>query len=181
MNTLVIGYGNPLRGDDGVGPQVVERLAAWSGEKLQTCAVHQLTPELAVEISLAEEVWFVDAWVGGTTPTVQRLTVSTALPLMDHGWQPEGLLQLAKTLYDAEPVAYHLLIPAQQFDYGESLSEMALNGVDWAVQTIKVTVDTSAMETQGENQEVCYIVSIVDGAEAQQTLQELNQLEALSS
>ena len=156
MNTLVIGYGNPLRGDDGVGPQVVEQLAAWSEEKLQTRAVHQLTPELAAEISLVEEVWFVDAWVGGVTPTVQQLTVTTALPVMDHGWQPEGLLQLAKTLYDAEPVAYHLLIPAQQFDYGENLSEMARKGIDWAVQTIKAAVDKSAVAAQSESQEACH-------------------------
>ena len=140
MNTLVIGYGNTLRGDDGVGYQVAERLSTGDCVSMQTVSVHQLTPELAAKISLAEEVWFVDAWVGGTAPRVQPLTVTTELPLMDHGWQPEGLLQLAKILYDAEPVAYHLLIPAQQFDYGETLSEMASSGVEWAVQTIKAAV-----------------------------------------
>ncbi len=149
MNTLVIGYGNTLRGDDGVGPQVAERLSPCG--QMQTVSVHQLTPELAAEISLAEEVWFVDAWVGGTTPRVKPLTVTTELPLMDHGWQPEGLLQLAKVLYDAEPVAYHLLIPAQQFDYGETLSEMARSGVDWAVQTIE-----AAVAGANKTQEVCH-------------------------
>ena len=146
MNTLVIGYGNTLRGDDGVGPQVAERLSTGDCSQMQTCAVHQLTPELAAEIALVEEVWFVDAWVGGTTPTIKPLTVTSELPLMDHGWQPEGLLQLAKTLYGAEPVAYHLLIPVQQFAYGEVLSEMACSGVNWAVETIQTAIEAKRRE-----------------------------------
>ena len=141
MKTLVIGYGNTLRGDDGVGPRVAEQLEALTGEQMRSLAVHQLTPELSVEIAQAEEVWFVDAWVGGAKPTVQKLTMASAVPVMDHGWRPEPLLHLAKTLYDAEPTAYHLLIPAQQFDYGETLSAMAHSGVEWAVHTIKAAVE----------------------------------------
>ena len=141
MKTLVIGYGNTLRGDDGVGPRVAEQLEAWRREQMRSLSVHQLTPELAAEIAQVEEVWFVDAWVGGAKPTVQTLTMTSALPAMDHGWRPETLIHLAKMLYDAEPTAYHLLIPAQQFDYGETLSAMALSGVEWAVQTIKAAVE----------------------------------------
>ena len=141
MKTLVMGYGNTLRGDDGVGPRVAERLEAWTGGGIRSLAVHQLTPELAAEIAQAEEVWFVDAWVGGAAPTVRPLAITPALPVMDHGWQPEALLYLAKMLYDAEPTAYHLLIPAQQFDYGETLSAMAQSGVEWAVRTIKAAIE----------------------------------------
>ncbi|MDJ0706844.1 MAG: hydrogenase maturation protease [Leptolyngbyaceae cyanobacterium MO_188.B28] len=141
MKTLVIGYGNTLRGDDGVGPRVAEQLEALVGEQMRLLSVHQLTPELAAEMVQAEVVWFVDAWVGGVKPTVQTLTMASAVPAMDHDWRPETLLHMAKTLYDAEPTAYHLLIPAQQFDYGETLSAMALSGVEWAVQTIKAVVE----------------------------------------
>ena len=141
MKTLVIGYGNTLRGDDGVGPRVAEQLEAWTREQMRALCVHQLIPELSAEIAQVEEVWFVDAWVGGAKPTVQTLTMTQTFPVMDHGWQPEGLLHLAKMLYGAEPKAYHLLIPAQQFDYGETLSAMALSGLEWAVQTIKAAVD----------------------------------------
>ena len=141
MKTLVIGYGNTLRGDDGVGPRVAEQLEAWTGEQMRSLSVHQLTPELSAEMAQAEEVWFVDARVGGAKPTVQKLTITSTLPVMDHSWRPETLLYLAKTLYDAEPTAYHLLIPAQQFDYGETLSAMALSRVEWAVRTIKAAVE----------------------------------------
>ncbi len=151
MKTLVIGYGNTLRGDDGVGFRVAEQLAG-VGDQVQAIAVHQLTPELSAEVADAETVWFVDAWVGGSTPTVTPLAIASAPPAMDHGWQPESLLHLAKVLYGAAPVAYHLLIPAQQFDYGETLSEAARSGVDWAIQTIQAAVESHPDVVQ----EVCH-------------------------
>src|SRR5258708_2735673 len=60
---LLIGYGNPLCGDDGIGPYAVEQLYAGdpSNANAQYCAVRQLTPELAELISKVEAVVFVDA------------------------------------------------------------------------------------------------------------------------
>ena len=60
--TLIIGYGNPLRGDDGVGWEVASRLAATIPEEAaHIMTVHQLTPELAESVSEAELVIFIDA------------------------------------------------------------------------------------------------------------------------
>lgn len=58
---LLIGLGNSLRGDDGVGPQLV----AWADGQwpwLRVRAVHQLTPELSDDLAAARRVLFVDAW-----------------------------------------------------------------------------------------------------------------------
>lgn len=132
MSTLVIGYGNSLRGDDGAGPAVAARLQ--DQPALRVLAVHQLTPELAADIAQAESVWFVDAWVGGDKPTVRSL--APAPVTLDHGWQPHVLMHLAKILYGASPQAFQLLIPARRFDYGSSLSAPAEAGVAWAVETI---------------------------------------------
>ena len=55
-NTLIIGYGNPLRGDDGVGQAVArafEAEAAIEGAEVVSC--RQLTPELAE--SFAARIW----------------------------------------------------------------------------------------------------------------------------
>jgi hydrogenase maturation protease len=83
---LVIGIGNPLRGDDGVGALLLEELAregageetteqttagngegtlgrgVWSPHGAVLKAVHQLTPELALAVAEAGRVLFVDAW-----------------------------------------------------------------------------------------------------------------------
>lgn len=65
---LVIGIGNPLRGDDGVGWWLAERAARLSPASrnrpaLQVQSVQQLTPELAERLALARRVLFVDAWL----------------------------------------------------------------------------------------------------------------------
>lgn len=64
---LVIGIGNPLRGDDGVGWWLAERAeqlppATPTGSRLLVRAVQQLTPELSEELAGARRVLFIDAW-----------------------------------------------------------------------------------------------------------------------
>ncbi len=171
MSSLVIGYGNTLRGDDGVGPLVAEQVEAWNLPAVRSRVTHQLTPELAAEIAEVDLVFFVDAYVIADQPAdrapvgmaelsresdqgaiapmdtspcpgprLERLSPTATALRFDHAWSPGILLQLAHTLYDAEPVAYHLLIPALQFDYGEPLSAITQNGLNWAVQQIKATV-----------------------------------------
>jgi hypothetical protein len=80
-SSLLIGIGNPLRGDDGVGPWLVEtwgRRRVWRGEvcgaqrgeggerpaRFQVRVVDQLLPELAADLATAGRVLFVDAWRG---------------------------------------------------------------------------------------------------------------------
>lgn len=65
---LIVGYGNPLRRDDGVGWYAAQRLShELSGEQAEVIACHQLMPELAERISQTDLVIFIDAAVG-TSP-----------------------------------------------------------------------------------------------------------------
>src|SRR5215472_4005839 len=79
---LIIGYGNPLRADDGVGWRMACRLGELvRDEPFEVLAVHQLTPELAEPISRAELVIFVDASHNGLPGSwkCERLVLNTAL------------------------------------------------------------------------------------------------------
>jgi hydrogenase maturation protease len=136
MKTLVIGYGNTLRGDDGVGPLVAEQVDTWSLRNVRSFSVHQLTPELAADIAQAEVVYFVDACMGRSQTSIEPIELVEVTSRLDHFWSPSVLLHLAKTLYDADPVAYRILIPAIQFDYSERLSAIASDGIDWVVATL---------------------------------------------
>ncbi len=60
---LVIGYGNTLRGDDGVGPRVVEAIEKLNLPGVRTLVCQQLSPEYADPVSRAHTVVFVDAAV----------------------------------------------------------------------------------------------------------------------
>ena len=64
-NALIVGYGNPLRGDDGVGQAVAQ---AFAGENaiagVDAIVCHQLTPELAEQFAAAARVVLIDAAAG---------------------------------------------------------------------------------------------------------------------
>jgi hydrogenase maturation protease len=137
MKTLVIGYGNSLRGDDGVGSLVAEQVDTWNLSEVRSLSVHQLTPELATEIAQAEVVFFVDACVGRSQASIELIEAEEATSRLNHLWSPSVLLHLAKTLYAADPVAYQILIPAIQFDYGASLSAIANEGLLWSTEALK--------------------------------------------
>ncbi len=145
MKSLVIGYGNSLRGDDGVGPLVAQQVAGWKLPDVRSLSVHQLTPELAANIAEAERVFFVDACIEQRSTTELRLSqarVETIEPAeatsrLDHLWCPSVLLHLAKTLYAVEPVAYQILIPAIQFEFGQSISVIASDGFTWSLTILK--------------------------------------------
>jgi hydrogenase maturation protease len=62
VNTLVIGFGNPLRGDDGAGWRAAELIAAdLRARGVTVVGRHQLTLELAEDVSEADIVMLVDA------------------------------------------------------------------------------------------------------------------------
>jgi len=96
--TLIIGIGNPLRGDDGLGWRVVEILRQ-HGSIAETPAVrpdrapfdtitcHQLTPELAEKVACATRVIFIDTCVGHPPGKVRvnRLTDVEAGLVPAHG------------------------------------------------------------------------------------------------
>ena len=82
---LVIGYGNTLRGDDGVGPRVAEAVAAMALPGVRTLGCHQLAPEHAEAISRADRVVFVDAAVDAAKKVqFRRLEPNGASQLMAH-------------------------------------------------------------------------------------------------
>src|SRR3954471_3504710 len=79
---LVIGYGNTLRSDDGVGPHIAIEAAAWGLPRLETIAVPQLTPELAELLASAELLIFVDAYQAEIGAAVEVLLLEAANPVV---------------------------------------------------------------------------------------------------
>ncbi|MEA1871371.1 MAG: hydrogenase maturation protease [Candidatus Bipolaricaulota bacterium] len=118
---LVIGVGNTLRTDDGIGPRVVSSLPPLHGVK--TITVHQLTPELSDRLSRARRVLFVDAdWEGGEMH-LERVDEERTAP--GHTFSPGGLLSLTHAVCGATPEGWLLAIPGYDFDLGERVSEEA--------------------------------------------------------
>ncbi|MEM9945010.1 MAG: hydrogenase maturation protease [Cyanobacteria bacterium P01_D01_bin.36] len=145
---LIIGCGNVLRGDDAVGAQVARTIINWHLPNVKAIAVHQLTPELSIEIAQANYVIFVDACREGShARNIQLSPVSASLNgnqsptqssrSLTHSHSVEGLLALTQKVYEHTPQAWLLQVPTESFDFGEQLSSIAQRGSDKAVQTIE--------------------------------------------
>lgn len=135
MRPLVIGYGSPLRGDDGVGWRVIDALEqAKSNLEVTSIGIHQLVPELAEPISRASLVVFVDATENGIPGEVQVVPLEMAQPSRGtHQTTPEGLLTLANDLYGRKPPAYVVTISGEVFGLSEELSVVVAAAVPNAV------------------------------------------------
>jgi hydrogenase maturation protease len=135
---LVIGYGNTLRSDDGVGPRVVEAVAALELQGVTTLTRGLLTPELAEPIAQAARVIFVDAAVDAPREVQLRpLAPAESCQIMAHTADPRTLLALARDVFGRAPEAWWLTIPVENIDIGEELSPFAQSGLGSAVQKIR--------------------------------------------
>ncbi len=141
---LVIGYGNILRGDDGAGRVVADEVKRWNLPRVKSHSIHQLTPELAEEISQVRMVIFVDASVC-CSKFIEIRVIHPQCFNMDlvHTGNPSSLLFLSEYIYGNSPLAYWILIPAVIFDFDESLSSVTSVGVKSALDEIKSLVINS--------------------------------------
>jgi hydrogenase maturation protease len=135
---LVIGYGNTLRRDDGVGPKVAEAVAALALPGVRALAYPLLTPELADPVSRARIAVFVDASVDAPREVqLRKLAPADSSQIMAHAANPATLLALARDVFGHAPEAWLLTVPVENISIGEELSAFARRGLEIAVEAIK--------------------------------------------
>jgi hydrogenase maturation protease len=149
IRTLVIGYGNRLRSDDGVGPAVAEMVASWRIPGVRALAVSQLTPELVDELKNAERVLFVDA-------ASEPLDVSFATCIVEpkkssrtigHHSDSAHVLALTCDLEGRCLEAWMLMIGVHSFEFGESITELAQANMKAACVSIRPWLVAARMGT----------------------------------
>jgi hydrogenase maturation protease len=124
---LVVGFGNPLRGDDGVGCSAAGLLAADPRlEGATILARHQLTPELATDIASASLVVLIDASVddgAAGSVAVRSIQPRRDSPLSwSHHLDPAALAGLADALYDHVPPMVLISVTGAAFTGADRLS-----------------------------------------------------------
>jgi len=137
-DVLVIGYGNTLRGDDGVGPRVAEAVEALHLPGVRTLVCQQLSPEHAAPIAQAQTVIFVDASVDAPREVQFRpLEPNDTTQLLAHAADPRTMLALSRDVFGHVPKAWWLTIPAIEMEFGEQLTPQAQRGLAEAVEKIQ--------------------------------------------
>lgn len=124
---LLIGYGNPGRGDDGLGPAFSEAMSAHALAGLDVDTDYQLVAEHALAVADRDLVVFADALMGADEPfRFERVAPGRPEVLGSHSLRPETVLALADTLYGGTPEAYVLGISGYEFgEVWEGLSGRA--------------------------------------------------------
>jgi hydrogenase maturation protease len=137
--TLVLGYGNPDRQDDGVAWHVLHALAIRLGlpapdsyedefppnERLDFAFTLQLTPEMAEQIAPYERVCFVDAHTGSIAAEVQLVQVESQFQHspFTHHLTAQSLLSMCQSLYGKIPQAALLSVRGYRFEFERELSK----------------------------------------------------------
>jgi len=146
---LILGYGNPLRSDDGVGwHAAVQLFRSIAVPEVEVLPCHQLTPDLAEPVSRAERVLFLDGArsAPGGEFHCEEVLASEGSPSFTHHLSPTLLLAIARDLYGAYPRAWLLTIGGNTFDAGEALSPE----VETALRALKARVRELIAETIGD-------------------------------
>jgi hydrogenase maturation protease len=139
-NILLIGYGNPGRRDDGLGPAVAETVRAWDVPGLTVESNYQLTVEDSHQAARHRVVLFADAAESGPEPFwIERLHPADGpASFSTHSVTPQAVLALAREVFSAEPAGYLLGIRGYQFDqFGETLSKQARANLQAAVAHLR--------------------------------------------
>jgi len=151
--TLLIGYGNPDREDDGVAWHILRALVikmglpaptSYEDEFPQNAQVDfafylQLTPEMAEDIAQYERVCFVDAHTGQIPELVRIIPVESEFQRspFTHHLTAHSLVSMCETLYQKKPEAALLSIRGFRFLFTRELSVETSSLVSEAVSLLE--------------------------------------------
>mgnify|MGYP006274078221 CR=1 FL=1 len=140
---LVVGVGNAARGDDGLGPQLMQRLRGSAhGEHWWLTLIEdaQLQIEHALDLQISDLALFVDASADAPAPCTLREISAPAghrIMPMSHALAPEDVLHTLVTIgRRAAPPSFLLAIRGERFELGQALSASAAAHLDAASRLV---------------------------------------------
>jgi hydrogenase maturation protease len=141
---LIIGIGNPSRGDDALGPRLIERLADRIGAQTELLTDFQLQVEYVLDLAGRQEVIIADAAATGPAPFLFQSIAATAdAAFTSHSLSPGALLAAYRRHFDAPPPPCHVLaIRGYAFGLGQPLSSQAEANLEAAVRFLLLRVGT---------------------------------------
>lgn len=140
---LIFGYGNPSRGDDALGPlmlQHLETLKARHGwHRIELLSDYQLQVEHALDLLNRRLVLFIDASVSCIAPyCFERLQEKRDESYTSHAMSPAAVLYTYRQLYHCSPPpAYLLSVLGERFELGEALSQSASAHMQRALRLVE--------------------------------------------
>ena len=139
-HSLIIGIGNPLRSDDGLGWAVTEQLSLDSNTSCDIHNVYQLTPELAQSMAAVNLVIMIDANHEGEPGELRIRTLSkSAQPgaVGTHYTTPEEIAALTAIVYGQCPPVVVVTMTGANFSIGEQFSSIITRRIPLACDAVR--------------------------------------------
>jgi hydrogenase maturation protease len=156
--TIIIGYGNIDRADDGVALSIINELRRRRGrgeleegdtglgdlnDHADSIFIPQLMPEIMERLTDYDRIIFVDAHV---SPDTEDINCTAVLPeysasSFTHHMTPSAFLAFLETLYHCEPEAYVVSVLGHEFDFRRTLSPRVQALVQTAADTVLELMD----------------------------------------
>jgi len=142
---LLIGYGNPGRLDDGLGPALAQAIENKGLPGVTVDIDYQLLVEDAAAVAEYDVVIFADASVNGKEPfSFRRIEAAQDITFTTHSMRPESVIALAEDMFGQKAEAYCLAIRGYEFnDFGERLSEQANENLESAVSFVEGVIQNN--------------------------------------
>jgi hydrogenase maturation protease len=124
---LLIGFGNPARADDGLGPALAEKIESKNLSLVTVEADYQLTIEDSAQVAEHDIVIFADASADGPEPfSFEPVVAKCSNSFSTHSVEPAHIMALAENLFGSKAKGFILGIRGYEFDrFGDGLSEKA--------------------------------------------------------
>lgn len=139
IKLLLFGYGNPGRGDDALGPEIIGRIAQLHLAGVECQNDMQLQVEHVTDLAACERILFIDADMSCTEPCdFSEISAEKDGSYSSHAMSPSALLYAYRQVYGNDaPPAFLLRIRGYDFELGDPLTERAAANLDAATKLVR--------------------------------------------
>ncbi len=142
---VIFACGNPSRGDDALGPLLLDRLQTWLdaeglAEGFELIGDFQLQVEHALDLAGRNLAIFIDAGHQTPAPFVfHSIAAERKATHSTHALPPESVLAVFPLVNAGQtpPAAFVLCVSGERFELGEGLSDSAARNADAAFEQLK--------------------------------------------
>lgn len=144
---LLFGYGNPGRGDDALGPELIARIAHMHLADVECLNDMQLQIEHVTDLAECEQVLFIDADMSCAEPfELSEISAVEDDSYTSHAMNPAALLHAYGKVYGKDaPPAFLLCIRGHDFGLGDLLSGKASANLEAAMKLVVELCTSSSL------------------------------------
>ena len=137
----MLGYGNPGRQDDGLGPAVAAAIEKTAMADVTAEADYQLNIEDSAAAAEHDVVIFVDASVSGPEPfAMERIEPAAEISFSSHSVSPASVLAACAEHFKSRPEAWVLGVRGYAFEFAEGLTPKAQENCEAAIAFIQTWI-----------------------------------------